>query len=652
MSSRGNEDNIIRLVVAITDFLRDELERRTDLALEDRDCLEIAIQCLEMAYGLDANGYLQYRFARPLVDIFSQVINPVSVKDKLQADAHKDEGNAYMRRSMYTAAEDSYTSAIELDRWNSIYYCNRASSRIEQRNFFDAIADCRQALLLNPDYAKAYARMGQAYALIHRPREAARCFSKALELEPDNERYRTNLRVAQAQITRPDTVGIITSVLNSLFRIRPQISENTNSRAGMPTSFMIITESHPPTVRNVQAQRNVHQPRNRSQIRTQPDSESNNLNIMNNIEYHPRFGIFDEGTEEQPAREVEIPQSALQRNVSDDDIPFSIEIPLFSFEICEESDSSPDECTDTTNEKEHEEIIQNEIDKVQDNLRAQAGVIGKDDKESEACESSRNDRDINVEGGKQNEVSTTFSSERPGEELLKNEMKYPENGKSIAVNDKISETDILPSAEHLSTVEKQAEKSVTSGTKSAEIMKEDIQSGNENLISDNIVDVLDSIISIAETDHQYSTSTNCEKPIKSSTTISDETEKNVKSKESIEVKTSQNFLSHAIQLIRNRETEQERTQPQQFFSSTENDGKSAENIEQGTKDLGTETKETVPSDKIEKFENTGQSCKTSVAETNIETVSNENDKKSDQDVESSETVTKRNGIGEDTKLQK
>ncbi|GIY50424.1 hypothetical protein CEXT_161221 [Caerostris extrusa] len=177
----SDADPTRRLVIAIIDFLQNQLASRNDLSLEDRDSLAIAVECLEMAYGLENSEFIQ---RRPLLDMFMQVACPVSIKNKLQAETFKQSGNAKMVQQQYGEADEDYSRAIELDRWNAMYFCNRAGARIKMQQYFEAISDCRQALLLNPDYAKAYARMGQSYALMNRPRRAARCYRQALELEP------------------------------------------------------------------------------------------------------------------------------------------------------------------------------------------------------------------------------------------------------------------------------------------------------------------------------------------------------------------------------------------------------------------------------------------------------------------------------------
>ncbi|GFT43879.1 hypothetical protein NPIL_216721 [Nephila pilipes] len=240
----SNEENTRRLVLAIIDFLQTQLVSRFDLSLEDRDGLETATESLEMAYGLENSEHIQ---RRSLLDMFTQVSNPVSIQDKFQAEEYKSSGNTKMSQQQYQEAEEDYSRAIELDRYNAVYFCNRAGARIKLQQYFEGISDCRQALLLNPDYAKAYGRMGQAYALMNRPRRAARCYRQALELEPDNERYRNNLNVAESQAAEQPNAemgNLLQSIFASMLGGSPRPPGSPGGIHMPGPSFMIISEPH------------------------------------------------------------------------------------------------------------------------------------------------------------------------------------------------------------------------------------------------------------------------------------------------------------------------------------------------------------------------------------------------------------------------
>merc|ERR1711952_622688 len=50
-------------------------------------------------------------------------------------------------------------------------------------------------------YSKAYGRMGLAHSSLNKHKEAVDNFKKALELEPDNESYKSNLQIAEDKVS-------------------------------------------------------------------------------------------------------------------------------------------------------------------------------------------------------------------------------------------------------------------------------------------------------------------------------------------------------------------------------------------------------------------------------------------------------------------
>ena len=67
-------------------------------------------------------------------------------------------------------------------------------------NHYAAVEDCKRAIDMDPNYGKAYGRMGLAYSCVDKHKEAIDCFKRAIELEPENESYRSNLKLAQDKL--------------------------------------------------------------------------------------------------------------------------------------------------------------------------------------------------------------------------------------------------------------------------------------------------------------------------------------------------------------------------------------------------------------------------------------------------------------------
>lgn len=62
--------------------------------------------------------------------------------------------------TLYVNYIHTYFRAISKDSLNAVYYCNRAAAHSKLNNHRDAIEDCRKALEIEPQYSKAYGRMG------------------------------------------------------------------------------------------------------------------------------------------------------------------------------------------------------------------------------------------------------------------------------------------------------------------------------------------------------------------------------------------------------------------------------------------------------------------------------------------------------------
>uniref|UniRef100_A0A914PDE3 STI1 domain-containing protein n=1 Tax=Panagrolaimus davidi TaxID=227884 RepID=A0A914PDE3_9BILA len=115
-----------------------------------------------------------------------------------KANALKEEGNECVKASKFNDAIEKYTEAIKLNR--DPVLCNRAAAYCRLEKFDLAIEDCRSALELDENYAKAYGRMGLAYLSQDRNEDAVEAYKKALELDPTGESYKMNLEIAEEKI--------------------------------------------------------------------------------------------------------------------------------------------------------------------------------------------------------------------------------------------------------------------------------------------------------------------------------------------------------------------------------------------------------------------------------------------------------------------
>lgn len=96
----------------------------------------------------------------------------------------KDQGNAFLKENKLNEAIEAYTSAIELDSSNAIFFSNRAQVNIRLENYGSAVADCNEALALDPNFIKAYYRKGVAQMAILQYKEAQQNFKTILKKLP------------------------------------------------------------------------------------------------------------------------------------------------------------------------------------------------------------------------------------------------------------------------------------------------------------------------------------------------------------------------------------------------------------------------------------------------------------------------------------
>lgn len=117
------------------------------------------------------------------------------------AETLKSQGNKAMQSKLYNEAIELYTVAIALCEDNAVYYCNRAAAYTQMLQYAKAVHDCLKSIEINPNYSKAYSRLGFAYYAQGKYRDAIdKGFMKALQLDPNNDSVRENIRVAEQKL--------------------------------------------------------------------------------------------------------------------------------------------------------------------------------------------------------------------------------------------------------------------------------------------------------------------------------------------------------------------------------------------------------------------------------------------------------------------
>jgi len=211
--------DVKRLVYSIIQFLCDQLQSGS-LSADATESLEVAIQCLEQAYGFshdDATARANLSATTPLLELFRQsnasstefnaTNEAITSEKRQQAEELKNKGNSLMKAELFDEAVECYTKAIQLDGTNAIYYCNRAAAHSKLNNHDKAIGDCDRAIQIDSNYSKAYGRKGLAHASLNQHREAKECYEKAVSLDPENESYQNNLKIAEEKLRETNLGG-------------------------------------------------------------------------------------------------------------------------------------------------------------------------------------------------------------------------------------------------------------------------------------------------------------------------------------------------------------------------------------------------------------------------------------------------------------
>ncbi|XP_005999910.1 small glutamine-rich tetratricopeptide repeat-containing protein alpha [Latimeria chalumnae] len=208
--------NTKRLAYSIVQFLHDQLQSG-ELSSDAQESLEVAIQCLETAFGVTMEDK-ELAVSQTLPEIFAAAVpkgtpevrvnstpttptaSTPTEEDIIEAERLKTEGNEQMKIENFKSAVSFYTRAIELNPANAVYYCNRAAANSKIGNYAGAVQDCERAIAIDPNYSKAYGRMGLALASLNKHTEAVEFYKKALELDPDNDTYKSNLQIAEQKM--------------------------------------------------------------------------------------------------------------------------------------------------------------------------------------------------------------------------------------------------------------------------------------------------------------------------------------------------------------------------------------------------------------------------------------------------------------------
>ena len=98
-----------------------------------------------------------------------------------------EQGLAYAKSNLHTAAIRYFSCAIKLDTSMGLVYYYRGISYLEKNDYYKAIKDFTQAINFDPEESKSFSLRGLAYKEAGDLENAREDFAKALKINPNDE---------------------------------------------------------------------------------------------------------------------------------------------------------------------------------------------------------------------------------------------------------------------------------------------------------------------------------------------------------------------------------------------------------------------------------------------------------------------------------
>ena len=107
-------------------------------------------------------------------------------KNPIEFNKLKEKANDYYVEYKYNEAIDIYSQLLEWEPENYMILSNRSATYIKLEKWTEALNDAVASTKLNPDWGKAWGRLGAALYGQNKLDEAFVAYNKANELEPSN----------------------------------------------------------------------------------------------------------------------------------------------------------------------------------------------------------------------------------------------------------------------------------------------------------------------------------------------------------------------------------------------------------------------------------------------------------------------------------
>lgn len=124
-------------------------------------------------------------------------LKPVTVL----SNEFKERGNSLYSTGNYKDALVCYTKAIDIDKTNSIAYCNRAACYLMLGENEKASKDCITAIGIDPGYIRSYLRAGRSFLNQGYGNKAKSYYEKCLTLCEEKEQENSNIKEWKIECT-------------------------------------------------------------------------------------------------------------------------------------------------------------------------------------------------------------------------------------------------------------------------------------------------------------------------------------------------------------------------------------------------------------------------------------------------------------------
>lgn len=180
------------------------------LSADDQDSVDVAVNCIAEAFKVDPTDKKALADAigdQSLLKIYgvfekmhgaanksstaaaaagesaAAPAGQVTEAAKKEAESLKSKGNAAMAQKDYAKAIDLYTQALSLHPGNAIFLSNRAAAYSAAKDHESARADAEAAVAVDPNYTKAWSRLGLARFALGDAKGSMEAYKKGIDYE-------------------------------------------------------------------------------------------------------------------------------------------------------------------------------------------------------------------------------------------------------------------------------------------------------------------------------------------------------------------------------------------------------------------------------------------------------------------------------------